>query len=85
MFGSEWMIIWAFVNTGLFVVAVSAAFTAAVSNQLAEHFGKDSGWRSVASWTRLAAQVFTLLLLLVLFGTTLVIAALVAYYLLRPG
>jgi CBS domain containing-hemolysin-like protein len=73
VFGSQLVILWALVNTGLFVAAATAALASVAVGHVAEHVAKD-GWRSRARWTRRAAQVLTLFLTVVLFGTTLAMA-----------
>jgi len=83
MFGGEWMIVWAFVITGLFVVAAGGALVSFACNRLAERLGT-AGWRTVALWTERVAQVLTFLLILAVIGTTFVIAAYAAYFLLPP-
>ena len=72
MFGGEWMILAALVNTGLFVAAAGAVLVSLASHRLAERFGK-GGWRTVALWIRRFAQALAWLLILAVLGTMLVI------------
>jgi predicted PurR-regulated permease PerM len=77
--GSEWMIIWAWMITGLFIAAAGSVLLSVASNRLAERLDT-RGWRTVASWTQRFAQVLTFLLILAVLATTLVIAAFVIYF-----
>lgn len=80
--GSEWMIIWAYVTTGLFIAAAGSALLSVASNRLAERLDT-RGWRTMASWTQRVAQLLTFLLILAVLATMVVIAAIAAYFLLR--
>lgn len=77
---AEWLVLWAFLNLGLFIAAAGIAFVSVASHRIAERLG--AGWQTWAQRSRWVAQALTLLLVVDVLGMTL---TLVVFFLLPRG